>query len=386
MRLIRVLLSVALLSAVSCAQKQYDGLPVVADVEEILSATDGPMLRMLSSFDKESSSGDIVVIGEPLKTARLAEQLITSDFCDNVSGALVPDMLPDFAGERIASVLDIANEGYDSLFMAGQGVLIRSLAVRAVMAALDTACCIAPYDNEFRSSRPSAKAVVLSSPYMDICGRYDLDTLFHSSGADIPVIYPVRAAFERILEIAGPSANIAVIPDTSVTDPAIYSAIFKDIATKTENGQATCTPIKAGYSGHDFFREFMTAYSQAGRAGRISAVLVDEYSLDIRELQASYRQILEVQNEENLELRKYLSRDLVFVSTLDGASMKCHSIFRKRNIFTHYIAYPKAAAYITKNLPGLYVLVDYDPSYLPDGLEDMLRLSAPNSVEMYVQN
>lgn len=378
--------SLALILGVSCSQNQYSGLPAVADVEEILSSPNGSQYRLLASFDSESASGDIVAIGEPVKTARLVEHFITADFCDNVSGAPVPDYLPDFAGECIASILDIANEGYDSLFMAGQGVLIRSMAVRSVMAALDTACCLAPYDNEFRSYRPAAKAIVLSSPYMDICGRFDLDTLFRSTGADIPVIYPVRSAFARILSGARSPLNIAIIPDASVSDPAIYLSIFKDFTNLKEYASSTCIPINPLRTGKDYFRDFIASYAASGETDRIDAVLIDDDSIDIDALQASYRSILETQSEENLEFRKYLSRDMRFVYALDCAAMECHSVFRARNIFTHYIAYPKASAYITKNLPGQYVLVDYNPAYLPEGLEDMLKQSAPKSVEMYVQN
>ena len=44
---------------------------------------------------------------------------------------------------------------------------------------------------------------------------------------------------------------------------------------------------------------------------------------------------------ENLQLRQLIARDYRVVSTLETASETCYREFRKRNVFTHDIAYPK---------------------------------------------
>ena len=381
-QILRTILIVAVMPALlGCEQKR----PTVGDVEEILASPGGRSYGLLSSFDRTSRTGDIVIVGEPEKTVKMLERFASADFCDNVSGACVSDALPDFAGERISAILDIANAGYDSLFLSDQGNTLRSLSVRALVAALDTACCLAPYDDEFRSRRPAAKAMVYSSPYMDVCGNFDVDTLKRSVGADIPVIYPVRSAFESIFSQREDVSVIAVMPDPCVT-PSVYESIFKEFSMGGDRALSSCIPVSTVRKSKDFFRDFLSSYIEEGRNGKISAVLVDDDNCNLVEMQASYKRIFEVQSEENLEFRKFLSRDLIFVYTLDCAARKCYELFRQRNVFTHFIAYPKTSIYITKDLPGSYVLVDYDPSYLPDGLEGMLKQSAPKLFESYVQN
>lgn len=371
--------------AVACVQKQSASKPAVQYLTDILSDPECSEYKSIAAFERISTKGDIVIVDSPERAVRFSDAFVNCDFCDNISGAEGSDLLPDFAGESISAVLDVANGDYSSLYSETADTALRTLTVRAFFAALDTACCIAPYDNDFSSVRRKSKCTVLSSPYMDVCGKFDIDTLIKSTGADFPVIYPVRASFERAYELLNSNFNIAVIPEKSISDLRVYSDIFKDVAGSHSDRLSSCVALRAD-NGGDLFLNTVELYAAAGMDGRLRAVVIDDPSVDPAELKKSYERILSVQNEKNLELRKHLSPDIVFLTSLDCAARSCYRLFRERNIFTHRIAYPQASAYITKDLPGRYVLMDYHPTYLPQGLEEKLRDSAPKSIGLYVQN
>jgi len=368
-----------------CTSNRSVNAPAVQFVQDILSDPGSRQYQSLAFFDQSSTKGDIVIVDDPRRAVSFSDAFIGCDFCDNISGAEGGDMLPDFAGERISAILDVANGDYASKYLEPEDTALRTISVKAFLSSMDTTCCIAPYDNDYSSSRNPAKCIVLSSPYMDVCGKYDIDMMLDIIRKDIPVIYPVRAAFEKAFEKTDGFFNLAVIPDEYVNSLQVYSDIFKDVAKQYDDHLSACIALRSDDST-DLFANTVALYASAGMGGRLNVLVIDNPSVDIEALRQSYETIMTVQSERNLELRKNLSSELLLLSTLDCAARRCYGIFREKNIFTHKIAYPKASAYITKDLPGQYVLMDYDPSFMPEGLEDKLKQSAPKSFALYVQN
>jgi len=368
-----LLLMLSLTTVSSCSQLRNESVPAVRLVEEVLSNPLGAEYQSIISFDPSASKGDIVIVDYPCRAASFSDVFLNCDFYDNISGAQGGDRLPDFAGEKISTILDVANGDYASTYVQDADSTLRTLTVRAFLTSLDTACCVAPYDNDFTSKREIAKCIVLSSPYMDVRGKYDIDTLLALTRKPIPVIYPVRTAFEEAFKQTDGFFNLAVIPDDAVTSLQVYADIFKDVAKQHSDNLSACIALRSE-RGNDLFSNTVELYASAGMGGRMNVLVIDDPSVDVKALQKSYQRIMTVQSEKNLELRKSLSANMVFLTTLDCAARSCYALFRNNNIFTHKIAYPKASAYITKNLPGQYVLMDYDPSFLPEGLEDKLQL------------
>lgn len=79
----------------------------------------------------------------------------------------------------------------------------------------------------------------------------------------------------------------------------------------------------------------------------ISALVVDERSVDIEAVKASLEQVLTVQTEENLNSRKLITKDFEIVDMDKAVTDECYRILRKNNIFTHNISYPVSRNYIT---------------------------------------
>ncbi|MBQ3996841.1 MAG: hypothetical protein II637_02255, partial [Bacteroidales bacterium] len=106
------LAAVALL-AVSCSDHQVSGRYVSPYAKSILTDTSSVEYRILSAYDmQQEETGTIAVIGEPEETLVLSEYLLGCDNFSNINGSAVPDGLPDFSGEVIVPILDVANAPY----------------------------------------------------------------------------------------------------------------------------------------------------------------------------------------------------------------------------------------------------------------------------------
>ena len=118
----------------------------------------------------------------------------------------------------------------------------------------------------------------------------------------------------------------------------------------------------------------------------LDALIFDDPSVCIDSLRASYRLILNQPSDENAYYRKMLSKGFVIV---DGASVvtdACYRLLREKNLFTHNIAYPIAAAYLTSPEAKGFQLMDFDLNALPVEMAEALRSAAPATYKMYVQD
>ena len=72
---------------------------------------------------------------------------------------------------------------------------------------------------------------------------------------------------------------------------------------------------------------------------------------------------------------------------IDGARVvtdACYRYLREHNLFTHNIAYPIAAAFITSPEAKGYMLMDFDINALPMEITEELQADAPETYKMYV--
>ena len=153
----RLTVLVVLLSSLAgCKMGQAPSRPTIPLVERIIGDTQSPEYKYLSRFDAGDSHGDIVLIDAPERAFALSERLVLCDDHENVDGSAQADQLPDFAGERITTLVDLLYTPYDRFVAAGNGDALREVTVRAAIAAVDTACCLGPFDHENRSWKPAA--------------------------------------------------------------------------------------------------------------------------------------------------------------------------------------------------------------------------------------
>lgn len=308
-----VIISLAVLT-VSCNKTVSTGPDTIPYVKSILASRDGRDFKVLSSTMSTGSKGTIAVVDNPSRASALRDVFVGCDFFENIDGKLEPDLLPDFAGETIVALVD---SSFDSKLRSADSVGIRELAVKSFVSVLDTSV--------------HAKAVVLSSPLMAAEAVFDIDSLKHFFGLDIPVVYPIKSASDQVRVEFGVNASVAVISDSD--NPSVlgkYDRFFSRPYVVSSAG--ICDTLS--------FRDILKEYAESGNSKAFDVLVIDDYSIDASAFDSEVEDIINVESPENLALRQLVSVGFKVVDCRDMAAKACYKEFRNKNMFTHNVAYP----------------------------------------------
>lgn len=329
--------------APGCRETVGTGRPTVPFVEHILSGR-GSDWSLVAGFDPTDPKGSIALVGPSDRNARLAKRFVEGDVFDNIDGRLAPDGLPDFAGERIDVISDRANLPYEA-FLDGRGDSLRTVTVRNLLFALDTTLSIGAFDNEKLERKENSKIVVFTSPLSAAYGAFDVDTLVRTAGKAVPVIFPARLILGSLLDRAIPHQHVAVITDSLTAAAGAYPRVFDELAAA--RGQLGCGCVAFSSDSLSYAGTLLDGYRAAGGNMPISAVVVDDPTVDIEAVRDSFDWIMRVQSEANLTYRKLIAERFVIVDAGRAVTDECYRILRRTNNFTHDIAYPFTREYVT---------------------------------------
>ena len=342
-----VLLAALLLAG--CRETAETGRKTVPYVEKILSAR-GHEWGLVAGFNPADPKGTIALVGPEARNRVLADRFLAVDDFDNISGRHAVDELPDFAGECIDLLSDRAHTPYES-FMASAGDSLRTITVRNFISALDTTLSIGAFDNDRLEHKENAKIVVFTSPMSAAFGAFDVDTLVRSAGKQVPVIFPSRLVFSGQLDRHIPHIHVAVVTDSLSAASGVYPLIFDEMAA--ERGQLGCGCVAFACDSVNYAGTLLDAYRQAGGNMPLSAVIVDDPSVDIQAVRDSFDWILRVQSEANLGYRKLMTEGFTVIDARKEVTDYCYRLLRRTNNFTHNISYPYSRDYITvRNTSG----------------------------------
>lgn len=205
----------------SCARRVETGYDAIDYVDRLMESSYPALQKMASRVG--NPGGSIVLVGEPMTCVALSEIMMGFDEFDNVDARPVKDSLPDFAGERIVSLMDFVNPPYDSLKLTpADSLFFREVAVKGALAAMD--------------SSVNCKIILICSPQLAQKGAEDIKDLFGKIGCGVPVLSPVdttcslpEACFKVMREknlfthdIAYPVARLMMTVGNSLSDfPAV---------------------------------------------------------------------------------------------------------------------------------------------------------------------
>lgn len=357
-------------AALSCQRKARTGRDTIAYVHGVVADSTGRgPFSLLRHFDGTAVEAAIAVIGEPEASLLLAERLRRSDGFDNVDGRPVPDGLPDFAGEVIAAYLDDANSPYAGFLADGRETALRETAVRDFFFALDTVCRVTPFDRDHLRHKSGAKVVILSSSLMSEYGYYDLDTLIRLGGREVPLISPVHTLLSAAFDGTDGPLHIGVWADRAVLGSGAYSYVFNALRHSRRDGSTLTgfSPEAIGTVG-DRFLKFLDMYRDAGPGERLSVLLVDDYGVDLAQLDKALKEIRKAETFETMRYNKLLADDFRFIGILDAIDAACYTLMRRRNLFTHYVAYPRVTRYQTVDdgpaSDDPFTLIEFNPKFL----------------------
>ena len=411
-RLLILLLALSPTFAVSCLDRGAGDPLSIKYVRDIVSDTTSTAYNRLKKTGVDGVGGSITVFGPSAETFWLSEKFLTCDVFDNVDGRSLPDGLPDFAGETVAVVPDLANEPYSGYLRISNDEFLKEAAVRSFFALIDTTALVSQYDRNLGERKAGAKVVVLSSSYLSAFGYYDINSLLKFSKRDIHVISPVHSMLRLAFARHGADMNIAVWASENIVNDGVYPAVK--------------TSLSIDYPGFDFgvfspaqgeiedrIFSFLRMYKESGKTEALDAVLVDEMPLSASVLNSALVNLWDNVDDSLIVYKSLISEDFEFIDAATAVIYECEKAMRAANLFTHRIAYPKAEFYATIPVPGMsqadygsdglytdsfkynrapasdvdtFVLVRMKSRNLPDSLVEKLKALTPTMFERYVSD
>lgn len=363
-----VVAALVCLTAVSCGPKVRSiGQQTIQFVRSILGDSESPEYKILKSYDPALRDAAIYVIGDDISCSFVSKELKNSDDGDNIDGIGTPDGLPDFAGERIAVVTDIANGSYDSLVLEGKTEILRELTVRTLLKTVDTLCYLSPFDNVGLGHKSAAKMLVISSPAASAYGYFDVDSLLRASACELPVVSPMSIAMAEAVDREGITVVVATSAERSETD--IYQKLCETAAHNCGFNSVSCVSIPVSGPAMSF-SAILDSYSLMENGRPVDVLLIDDMVLSSDGVENELERIRSVMNAEYQKYSEFLSPDFRIVRSAPLLRRECYRILREKNLFTHKVAYPVIESYMNvqrDSLSGISsnILIEYNSMYLP---------------------
>lgn len=350
-----VILALAVLALISsCRTKTLPPRPTIPLVESIVRDTSG--LAAIVARAGNTFSGSIAIIGEPVDAVTLSRLFVSIDAMDNIDGRAVRDSLPDFAGEQLDVIMDVANAPYKHYLDSGIDSL-REAAVLGAMFAWDSTC-LKSSSSRLSLDKSRAKIVVFCSPLHRAHGLFDVDTLQQLCGGRSRIFTPVEVTLADAVD-AG-AENIAVWATREVSASGAYQTAFHEAGLP---GTVTCITPDSALDSRTQLRSLLRQYLSTGN--RLDAIVLSDYGTDTAPLDSEISLIRRGGTEEDMAFARMLSPGFVIIAPGRSLTASVYAYMRENNLFTHRIARPLARWFETaENDIGEPSIVEVGSSYV----------------------
>lgn len=336
-------------SFLACQSRVEEQRPTIQYVRDILADKSCAEYSLLSSIKEADRKGDIVIIGTGEQCSVLGAQFTTCDFFDNVDASMGGDGLPDFGGEYISTIVDEANAPYSDFIFNGNATLLREAVVRSVLSAIDTTYSLTAYDIDCQGRKAPAKAIVLADVYQQVYGKFDVDTLLHSTGCGIEVITPLASMLDYALgNSVKQNLRLGIICPAGLKDSTLYRSAATEILAGRKVDCFASPSIASDTT--NVLVAFLDRYIAAGNTEPLDAIIVDDYSVLQSDLEDGLRRASSLMSAESLTYAKYLSDGIRAACPAEAVSAACFRLMREHNLFTHKISMPQVLSYKTVDL------------------------------------
>lgn len=385
-----ILLALVPLLALSCREFSSPTRPTIDLVLSLAADSTGGAFSLVAGHNPSSTDGAIAIFGEREESLLLSEMFLTADRRDNISGRPGSDLLPDFAGEVISVIIDEAEAPYAGFIERDEPVKLRENAVRGAIFAIDTVCCVTPFNPEATAPKPTSKVIVLSSSLMGEYGLFDVDTLFRLAGTRIPVVSPVESMIDVALEIPKEDLCVGVWADSALVASMAYQNVFNRMIKDAGKPSSTLFPISPYGEGdiRERLLSWLDKYSEIAGDRQLDALLIDDYGVNIAALQEELADIRKEDSFQKLTYARLLSEDFRFVDVMETLTGRCYDILRGENLFTHNIFYPSITLYQTVASPDGSgdMLLRLSSRFISDETAQFIDANVVSTKPLYVQN
>lgn len=325
-------------------------------VRQIVSDTSDVGYKTVSGYDDRDISGTIAIVGPLAETALIAEDMMNADRFDNVDGKLLPDGLPDFSGEMISPLFDLADEPYSGYMEKMNEDFIRELNVKLAVASVSGTCSSSPFDHSLSGVKSPAKVIVFSSTYSSAFGYRDVQEIFAAHKKDIALIAPVQSVAGHLLEKYPDLSVVGVWADIEVVASGAYGTVFSEKSRELDIKDFECICLSPSFTGDPVsdVMSYFDMYIAAGHQEKIPAVVVDDlrYASYTEELNRAAVELAASGEPSAEPYRRLMAEGFEFVSPLTTMSADCYKYLRMTNSFTHKIKYPEAEGFVTVPMSG----------------------------------
>ncbi|MBO4446918.1 MAG: hypothetical protein J5764_02195 [Bacteroidales bacterium] len=345
------LMPAMLLLALSCQERTVTQRHPVSYVTEIISDASCAEHKLLYGRNPDARDEAIFLAGPPEEVFQLARAFMKADYFDNSTGGAVPDSIPDFSGETFAGILDELYSPYGAQLAGGNETLLREVAAKAAVMAVDTSCFVSPYDREGGLVKVSSKLIVLTSSCMAAYGQFDVDTLFRALGCNIPVLSPLQCMMDEIFaETDGEDVHVGVVAPRSSLSSGVYSSLFSAHCRNLGLEGSRCT-VLAGRDSVSVIAGFFDDYIASGATEPLDYLIVDDFGADREELLADVSRMVSVMSPESLKYREFFAKDFKLLTPAEAILKGCYAKMRSNGLFSFRISRPASCYYLTVRAP-----------------------------------
>lgn len=208
-RIITCALLVVALCMVSCVRKVFDLQETIPIVSKVLN--DSSSVYYVN-FEKLPSQRDTLPIGvvEFDGYLPMTETLLHLEHFNNITGRDGLDRIPDLAGEKFQTLLDLENLPYQDYVEANKSYYLREIVVKNALFLLSNKYYLHSSDKTAKGVKDPCKIIVVSSPWASAYGVSDIEQLLRLSKSDVKVVGVIRPTVRTVYEDVKRSNNDSV--------------------------------------------------------------------------------------------------------------------------------------------------------------------------------
>lgn len=371
----------------SCGQTVVNDGHIGSYAMRLLEDTTSVEYGIIARSVKADVYGSIVLAGEPILSLQLGNYLMSCDNFNNIDGKTNPDGLPDFSGELICPLLDMFNDQYYKL-VDSTCDKISEVTIKNFVSALDNTCHLNAFDTEKAQKKTPAKLVVLSSLYSSAYAYDDIDTLRVLSSSKVNVVSPIHSVLSDALAGRNTSCNIGLWVNNP-DDIKLYETVLASLDKHRAglNDSITLIDEVKLLDTRESFLSFLGRYIQEPSAKPLDVIVIDNYFVDLKELESCISDIMSVEEDEYITFHGILGKNLKVVELRQSVAAACFRHLRGNNAFTHNIEFPKSKIYTTyaSEVDSTYITLELKDKYISSQMKYYLEVHTPNLYSDYVR-
>ena len=293
------------------------------------------------------------------------EKLLALDNHDNITGKLVPDGIPDFAGESFQYLDDDANMPYNNYLSENNSAYLRELVVKDVLFLLGKSYFKNNIEDIPSGTKEPVKLIVVACNTASAYGMSDAQNMLNAAGCNVKMIGVIDAGVAAALQDIPDKGHFAVgVMSNSVTlESKIYPREIADSAAarkvEIDVVEQDCGSLdaainvgsdSAAFKAKSVFKELVDKYLDKGPSVPMKCVILGSTHLPF---------VMDALNEELDELRNFrdkdgraiyreiIADDFKFIDPSEYTAMACYNYLRSNKLLSLSIKRQTLSTYLS---------------------------------------